>query len=146
MQNIFNALSSCDFVHLQSLTLRFCSQHAPPPWTMDPVLVMNLLRQNPSLRYVNLELPIPAATITEGLGLLSQLDTLVTRRWKDSENTRSRTGAVNIPESPEVLFPSLCNINSDCMPTLLRTVLYPSSLHHLATDLALFFHRSEGTV
>ncbi|KAG8990299.1 hypothetical protein FRB94_013496 [Tulasnella sp. JGI-2019a] len=131
MQTILIALNGCDFAHLQSLTLRFCSKHEPPPWTMDTSPLMNLLSQNPSLRYVSLELPTRAATVTEGLGRLPQLNTLVTRRWKDSENTNTVT--VGAPGSLDGLFPSLCNISSDYVPTAWRILSYAPT--HLITSL-----------
>ncbi|KAG8988134.1 hypothetical protein FRB93_004289 [Tulasnella sp. JGI-2019a] len=123
-------LNGCGLVCLQSLTLGFGSPHPPRPCTMDPATLINFLNQNPSLKYVALELPILATTVMQGLGRLSRLDTLIMQRWKDPDNTG--TEAMDTPESYGCLFPSLRHISSDRISTF-RHLLSYTSAHHITS-------------
>ncbi|KAG8990300.1 hypothetical protein FRB94_013497, partial [Tulasnella sp. JGI-2019a] len=78
IRNTFNALKTCDFVCLQSLTLTFCKNSGPPQWTMDPVPLI--------IPFIGIPL----------------LNTLVTRRREESERTRAETMVA--PESPTDCF------------------------------------------
>ncbi|KAG9022138.1 hypothetical protein FRB95_000689 [Tulasnella sp. JGI-2019a] len=131
MNSAISALSGRHCVKLENLSISFGSVHKQPSWTMDPTALLDVLRQNPSLKTVTLRLSIPAVTVIEELGDLSRLERLEMRWWKDPGDTGTTGDGTTSME----LFPSLRNIQSGKLSTFRRILSYMST--HLITWLKI---------
>ncbi|KAG8876811.1 GET complex subunit get1, partial [Tulasnella sp. 331] len=120
IQMVFGILDRHDFVALESLGLRLGREHPELSWKLDATLLRRFLRRNPSLKAVNLGLPVRDHRTLETLGDLPQLENLVVRWWKVPEASRI------YPERSADLFPSLCHIRVSDVSTF-RDIIFPSS-------------------
>ncbi|KAG9005125.1 hypothetical protein FRB94_001817 [Tulasnella sp. JGI-2019a] len=79
MNSAISAISEHHFVELENLSITFGTIHKQPSWTMDTTALLDVLRQNPSLKTVTLRLPIPGVAVLEELSHLPRLERLQIR-------------------------------------------------------------------
>ncbi|KAG9028099.1 hypothetical protein FRB95_006863 [Tulasnella sp. JGI-2019a] len=81
MNSAISAISEHHFVELENLSITFGTIHKQPSWTMDTTALLDVLRQNPSLKTVTLRLPIPGVAVLEELSHLPRLERLQIRKF-----------------------------------------------------------------